>query len=191
MTRTVSTAVAPSSQSLRSFYVLRAVTAFAWVALAATAGVRSPVAGALFLAAYAAWDAVANLIDGQRSGGLARNPGQLVNVLISAAAALGMAAGVAAGLKLSVSVFGAWALVAGLLQLGVGLRRRGAAKGQLFMILSGGQSALAGGFFLKLGLSGAGDLSKLIPYAAFGGVYFALAAIALSRGAKRAVTAAA
>jgi uncharacterized membrane protein HdeD (DUF308 family) len=191
MTHTPSTAMAPSSQSLRNFYGLRAVIAFAWVALAAVAGTRSPVAGALFLGAYAAWDAVANVIDGQRSGGLARNPGQLVNTLISAAAALGMAAGVVAGLKLSVSVFGAWALIAGLLQLAVGLRRRGAAKGQLFMILSGAQSALAGGFFLKLGLSGAGDLSKLIPYAAFGGFYFALAALALSRGAKRVAAAAA
>jgi uncharacterized membrane protein HdeD (DUF308 family) len=191
MTHTPSTAMAPSSQSLRNFYGLRAVVAFTWVALAAVAGTRSPVAGALFLGAYAAWDAVANVIDGQRSGGLARNPGQLVNTLISAAAALGMAAGAVAGLKLSVSVFGAWALIAGLLQLAVGLRRRGAAKGQLFMILSGAQSALAGGFFLKLGLSGAGDLSKLIPYAAFGGFYFALAALALSRGAKRVAAAAA
>jgi uncharacterized membrane protein HdeD (DUF308 family) len=191
MTQTASTAPAPSSQSLRSFYVLRAVIAFGWVAAAAVAGTHSPVAGALFLGAYAAWDAVANAIDGQRSGGLGRNPVQLVNVLISLAAALGMAAGAVAGLKLSVSVFGAWALVAGLLQLAVGLRRRGAAKGQLFMILSGAQSALAGGFFLKLGLSGAGDLSKLIPYAAFGGVYFLLAALALSRGGKPARAAAA
>ena len=191
MTRTVSTALAPSSQSLRSFYVLRGVVAFAWVASAAVAGVRNPVAGALFLAVYAAWDAIANVIDGQRSGGLARNQGQLVNVLISSAAALGMAAGVVAGLRLSVSVFGAWALVAGLLQLAVGLRRRGAAKGQVFMILSGAQSALAGGFFLKLGLSGAAGLSQLIPYAAFGGVYFLLAALALSLNGKRTAAAAA
>jgi uncharacterized membrane protein HdeD (DUF308 family) len=191
MTQTASTALAPSSQSLRSFYVLRAVIAFAWVASAAVAGTHNPVAGALFLGAYAAWDAVANLIDGQRSGGLGRNPVQLINTLVSVAAAIGMAAGATAGLKLSVSVFGAWALIAGLLQLAVGLRRRGAAKGQLFMILSGAQSALAGGFFLKMGLSGAGDLSKLIPYAAFGGFYFLLAAVALSLGAKRAAAAAA
>ena len=48
------------------------------------------------------------------------------------------------------AVFGAWAILAGLLQFATGLRRWRSYGAQWSMILSGAQSALAGGFFIHL-----------------------------------------
>lgn len=165
--------------SLRSFYVLRAVVAYAWVAaVALTAPGRSAVAAGA-LALYAAWDALANWLD------LRRNPipgdtTRQINIGVSLGAAAAMAVGAVSGFEVAAVAFGAWALVAGILQLVVGLRRRGKAKGQLFMVLSGGQSALAGIFFTRMGLVAQPSMADLFPYAAFGATYFLASALWLT-----------
>lgn len=81
--------------------------------------------------------------------------------------------------------FGAWAFLAGVLQLVVGLRRRSAAKGQVLMMLSGGQSALAGLFFARLGVVGSPTIADLYPYAAFGASYFPASAAWLAWSDRR------
>jgi uncharacterized membrane protein HdeD (DUF308 family) len=78
-----------------------------------------------------------------------------------------------------VLVFGAWALLAGLFQLAVGIRRR-KLGGQVFMMISGVQSALAGVVFIVQAFGVAPGLRQLAPYAAFGGLYFLLSALWLT-----------
>jgi len=166
--------------SLRSFYYLRAGVAFAWVA-AVLLSAPAPIAlAAVLLVVYPAWDALANIIDARRSGGLQANPGQKFNALVSVITAVAMAvAFVLRGNAGGVLVFGAWALLAGLFQLAVGIHRR-KLGGQVFMMISGGQSALAGVIFIIQSFGAAPGLAQLAPYAGFGGLYFLLSALWLT-----------
>lgn len=166
--------------SLRNFYFLRAVVAFAWVTLAfLSASAPALVVGAL-LVLYPAWDAVANVIDARRSGGLQTNPGQKFNALTSIITAVCMAVAFTLhGNAGGVLVFGVWALLAGLFQLAVGIRRR-KLGGQAFMMISGAQSALAGVVFSIQAFGAAPGIAQLAPYAAFGGFYFLLSALWLT-----------
>jgi hypothetical protein len=165
---------------LRRFYFLRAVVAFIWVAIAFTVAHADQSISIALLATYAAWDALANYLDAQRTAQGA-NRLQVINITVSVLAALGIAAGWWGGFELSVAVFGAWAVLAGLLQLGVGIRRlRSGMKGQWVMILSGAQSALAGGFFASLAYHKPTGIADLAPYALMGGVYFLISALWLS-----------
>lgn len=166
--------------SLRNFYFLRASVAFIWVALAfLSASAPMPVAGVL-LVLYPLWDAVANVIDARRSGGLQANPGQKFNALTSLITAVCMAVAVTLqGNMGGVLVFGIWALLAGLFQLAVGIRRR-KLGGQVFMMISGAQSALAGVVFSIQAFHAAPGIAQLAPYAAFGGIYFLLSGLWLT-----------
>ena len=89
-----------------------------------------------------------------------------------------------------VLVFGAWAFLAGIFQLAVGIRRR-KLGGQAFMILSGAQSALAGVLFIIRSFGAAPTIAQLAPYAAFGGFHFLLSALWLTFKRSRAEAAAA
>lgn len=168
--------------SLRQFYFLRSAVAFTWVALVlliSKLGVPALVAAVLLLL-YPAWDALANVLDARRSGGLGANPGQRLNAVISIAttAALAIALGVG-GNAGGIFVFAAWALLSGLLQLYVGIRRR-KMGGQVFMMISGAQSALAGVIMTLQAFGKTPTIAQLAPYAAFGGLYFLLAALRLT-----------
>jgi uncharacterized membrane protein HdeD (DUF308 family) len=168
--------------SLRNFYFLRAGVAFAWIAVVvALLPVPAPalLAGGL-LVLYPAWDAVANVLDARRSGGFQKNPGQKFNALVSIVTAVCMAVAFALrGNAGGVLVFGAWALLAGLFQLAVGIRRR-KLGGQVFMMISGAQSALAGIVFAVQAFGAAPGIAQLAPYAGFGGLYFLLSALWLT-----------
>lgn len=172
--------VAGRSNGLRDYYYLRAGVSAAWVAAAFTAGRTSPPLGAALLVAYPAWDALANLIDARRSGGLARNPSQLLNVGVSGIAALAVAVTLG-NMNTVLAVFGAWAILAGLLQLATGARRWTSYGAQWAMILSGAQSALAGGLFIKQALGTAvPGITDVAPYAAVGAFYFLVSALLLT-----------
>lgn len=166
--------------SLRNFYFLRAGVAFAWAALAVLLGSAPVAVVGTLLVLYPAWDAAANVIDARRSGGLQANSGQKFNALTSIITAVCMAAAFALrGNAGAVLVFGVWALLAGLLQLAVGIGRR-KLGGQAFMIISGAQSALAGIIFVKQSFGIAPGIAQLAPYAAFGCLYFLLSALWLT-----------
>src|SRR4051812_38837693 len=114
-------------KTLRDFYFLRAGVAFTWVALVLLLSNLSspPLVTGVLLVLYPAWDALANLIDARRSGGLRANPGQRLNVVVSIATAAVLAVAlVIRGNAGGVLVFGIWALLSGGLQLFVGIRRR-------------------------------------------------------------------
>jgi len=166
--------------TLRNFYYLRAAVAFVWVLLAAVSAAAPVPLVAALLFLYPAWDAMANVIDARRNGGLAVNPGQKFNAVTSTIAAVAIAVAFSLyGNQGGVLVFGIWALLAGAFQLGVGIHRR-RLGGQAFMIISGAQSALAGALFCHRALHDAPGIAQLAPYAAFGGFYFLLSALWLT-----------
>jgi hypothetical protein len=162
---------------LRSYYLIRAAVSVAWILLALFVGRTNPVAAAILLVAYPAWDAFANYLDAGRNGGLRSNPTQGVNLVISAITALAVAIALGFGMGAVFAVFGAWAALSGLLQLLTAVGRWKSAGAQWVMILSGAQSALAGGFFLLQSQSATTpDIAAIAGYAAFGAFYFLLSA---------------
>jgi len=172
---------------LKRYYFIRAAFSLVWVAAAAgAANSMGAVIGALLLI-YPAWDAVANLIDAQRNGGVGRNPTQAVNAAVSVVTTCAVAVALAASMNAVLGVFGVWAALAGLLQLATAVRRWKTHGAQWPMGLSGVQSALAGGMFLVL--ANAPEVPRItviVPYAAFGAFYFLIAAIWLAvRDARR------
>lgn len=170
---------------LKRYYYVRAAFSAIWLIAAITIGKNSASASALLLIGYPAWDALANFIDGKRSGGLARNRTQLINVLVSLAVALALAVSLPDMHRVLV-VFGAWAIGSGLLQLGTALRRWKSHGAQWAMILSGAQSALAGAFFISQAqLPAEPSIATVAGYAGFGAFYFLVSALSLSFAARR------
>lgn len=170
---------------LQKFYFLRAGVAGAWISLVIiTAPASLPLAVAL-LVLYPAWDAFANWLDARQSGGLAFNKGQTFNMIVSAITAICMGFAVSLhGNAGGILVFGSWALLAGIFQLTVGISRR-KFGGQVFMMISGAQSALAGVVFVYQSFRVAPGLVQLTGYAAFGAFYFLAAALWLTFKKKR------
>lgn len=165
------------SHWLGSYYLVRAAVSASWVAAAFTLGKSMPPVAAMLLIAYPAWDAVANLGDARHHGGLKVNPTQTLNAAVSSVTAVTVALALGWGLNAVLAVFGAWAVLSGLFQLLTGLRRWNTSA-QWAMVLSGAQSALAGGFFIKLALGDATPgIADVAPYAAFGAFYFLVSAV--------------
>lgn len=170
---------------LTRYYFTRAVFSFAWVAAALTVGRQSWFVAAALLVAYPVWDALANYVDASKSGGLGRNKTQAVNVVVSLATAAAVAFSLAS-MNLVLGVFGAWAILSGLLQLGTALRRWKTHGAQWAMVLSGAQSALAGGFFISQArLPEVPSIANIAGYAGVGAVYFLVSAVWLTVAAAR------
>lgn len=164
---------------LKRYYFTRALFSICWVAAVLTVARASAVASAVLLVAYPAWDALANLADGRRSGGLAANRTQLLNVIASLAVALALAASLP-DMHRVLAVFGAWAILSGLLQLGTGVRRWKTHGAQWAMILSGAQSALAGAVFIgQARMPAEPTIATVAGYAGFGAFYFLVSALLL------------
>jgi uncharacterized membrane protein HdeD (DUF308 family) len=171
------------SDWLKRYYFLRFAVAAAWVGLAFTLARDMPQLAAVMLVAYPAWDAVANLVDARRNGGLAANKPQMLNTAVSLLTALAVAFALGRSMHAVLGVFGVWAALAGLFQLAAGLRRWASHGAQWAMILSGAQSALAGFFFVKMaGGPGVIGITNVAPYAAFGAFYFLVSAVWLTIG---------
>ncbi|WP_296942606.1 DUF308 domain-containing protein [uncultured Massilia sp.] len=174
---------------LMHYYALRAAFSIAWVALALTLGQRLPAVAAVLLVGYPAWDAFANLVDARRSGGLRANRTQAVNVGVSLATTLAVLLALR-DMHLVLGVFGAWAILSGLLQLGTALRRWKTSGAQWAMILSGAQSALAGTFFIaQARMPAIPSIANVAGYAGVGAFYFLVSALWLRFGALRGRTA--
>ncbi|WP_292975511.1 DUF308 domain-containing protein [Mycobacterium sp.] len=165
---------------LARYYSVRAAFSIAWVAAAFALASSTPVIVSALLLIYPAWDAAANLVDAHRSGGLTRNPTQLVNAVVSVGVTAAVA--VANSPHAVLTTFGVWAIFSGLLQLATGARRRRGNGGQWPMILSGAQSTLAGAMFVaKASAPHVVTITTVAQYAAFGAFYFLVAALWLAR----------
>jgi uncharacterized membrane protein HdeD (DUF308 family) len=163
---------------LTRYYLIRGIVAAGWVAAAVAVGASHAAVAAVLLVSYPAWDALANWFDAKGSGGLLANPSQAFNVVVSLVTAVAVAGALQSGMNAVLAVFGIWAVLAGLAQLVTGVRRWRIAGAQWAMILSGAQSALAGGFFVVQ--SGGPKISTILdvaPYAAFGAFYFLVSAV--------------
>jgi len=171
---------AAAERWLQRYYFGRALFGIAWVVAAVMAGPGSPFAAALLVILYPAWDALANVADLSRSGGLRRNRTQAFNAVASAAVALTVAIALP-DMHRVLGIFGTWAIVSGLLQLATALGRRKTRGAQWPMIASGAQSTLAGAFFVyQAGMPAMPSLATLTGYAGFGAFYFLVAALALA-----------
>lgn len=165
---------------LKTYAFVRFGFSVAWVAAALLLAPLNPLIAAVLLVIYPAWDAVANYVDAQRNGGLGRNLSHLINVIVSGLTALAVLVALGQGMAAVVVVFGVWAILSGVLQL-VTAVRRWASGGQWAMVLSGAQSALAGGFFVfSAGTMPNPGIALIAGYAGFGAVYFLVTAIWLS-----------
>jgi uncharacterized membrane protein HdeD (DUF308 family) len=171
---------------LKRYYLGRFVFSAAWVALAFTVGKNAPGVAAIMLILYPIWDALANLTDAQRTGGLAHNKTQLFNFIVSVLTAIAVVVGLRSGMGAVVVVFGVWAGLAGVLQLATAVRRWKSFGAQWSMILSGAQSALAGVFFVKMASAPhVSAIATVAPYAAFGAFYFLVSGLWLAVGDAR------
>lgn len=85
------------------------------------------------------------------------------------------------GMNQVLGVFGAWAILSGLLQLATAIRRWKSYGAQWAMILSGAQSALAGGFFIaQANMPEPPSISNIAGYAGVGALYFLISAVWLT-----------
>ncbi|BAL77438.1 hypothetical protein [Bradyrhizobium cosmicum] len=168
---------------LKQYYFIRAAFSVAWVAAAFAAGSSSALIAGALLVLYPAWDAAANFVDALRSGGFGQNRTQALNVLASLATTVAVLIALQMSMNLVLAVFGGWAILAGLLQLGTAIRRWESFGAQWAMVLSGAQSALAGGFFIfQASTPAVPSIATVTGYAAVGALYFLVSAIWLTVG---------
>ena len=164
-------------QWLKQYYFLRAAFSVAWVVAAFAVASSSPAIAGALLVLYPAWDAAANFVDALRSGGLAQNRTQALNVAVSLATTIAVIAALQTSMNGVLGVFGAWAILSGLLQLGTAVRRWKSFGAQWAMVLSGGQSALAGGFFIFQATTPMSpSIANVAGYAGVGALYFLVSA---------------
>ena len=161
---------------LRRLYFARFVFAAAWAGAFAAIGSKIDAGSVTLLILYPAFDVAAAIFDARST----RDRVLYVNIAVSTAAAIGLAAAAADDIPAVLRTWGVWAIVAGLVQLFVALKRRRALGGQWAMILSGGISVIAGAGFL--GQAGSATSMKLCAgYAALGGLFFLISAVRLLR----------
>jgi len=173
-----------TARSLRSLYFVRTAFSVIWVILISVfVKTNSGIAGILFII-YPAWDVIATYLDIRANPPHVSKTPQYVNAVIGILTTIGVALALQKGVPVALMVFGAWALITGLIQLILGLRRRKELGGQWPMIISGGQSMLAGSVFIAMANSPTMGISSLAGYSAFGAFYFLLAAIRLSKNIK-------
>ncbi|MCF0052469.1 hypothetical protein LXM25_20535 [Dyadobacter sp. LJ53] len=175
-----------TAKSLRTLYFTRAAFSIIWILLVTTlAGTNAVVAMVLFII-YPAWDVIATFFDIKSNPPYANKTPQYVNIAIGITTTIAVYIALQKGIAEALVVFSAWAILTGLIQLILGLHRRKQLDGQWPMIISGGQSMLAGvSIFLKAHTPGTG-VNTLAGYAAFGAFYFLLAAYRLSKTIKHA-----
>lgn len=166
--------------TLRRLYVVRFVFAAAWATLLLAAGSDLTTGAKVLLFVYPAFDVAAAVVDARSARTTGPLRGLYANMAISAVAAVGVAVASTSGVADVLRVWGAWAVVSGLVQLLVGVARR-PMGGQWPMILSGGISVLAGASFVASASHDDPSLTTLAGYALLGGVFFLVSAFRLPR----------
>lgn len=182
---TTATATAPGLvPALRRLYLVRFAFALVWaVLLFATASDLGPLSVSL-LVLYPLFDVAAAVVDARSSRATRSVRGLYANIAVSSLTAVGLAVAAASGIPAVLRVWGAWAVLAGVVQLVVGLGRR-RLGGQWPMIISGAISTLAGSSFILQAGGDDASLRSLAGYALLGGIFFLVSALRLGRTAGR------
>jgi len=175
--------IAGTASALRRLYFVRFAFAIVWALVMFTMASKITPIGAVLLVLYPLFDVGAVLYDAKVSRSTGSPALLYVNVAVSLATAVGVAAACTSGIPAVLRVWGTWAVVAGLAQLIVAVPRR-SMGGQWPMILSGGISVLAGGSFIVSAGADQPSLTGAIGYAVPGAVFFLLSALRLGRTAK-------
>src|SRR4051812_12202117 len=157
--------------TLRRLYLVRAGFAIVWALVLLTTTSDLGAVAVTLLVLYPLVDVAAAVVDARAS-----SPGRaptllLVNVAVSLVAGAGLAIACASGIPAVLRVWGAWAVLAGLVQLLLGVARRGM-SGQWPMIVAGGISVLAGAAFIVGASANDPTLAGLAGYAILGGIFF-------------------
>jgi hypothetical protein len=168
---TITAAPASPVTHLRRLYLVRFVFAAAWAGAFAALGSSLNAASITLLVLYPAFDVAAACVDVRTS----QLPFLRLNIAISSIATVGLAIAAADDIPAVLRSWGAWAILAGLVQFIVALRRR-TLGGQWAMILSGGISVIAGAsFFVQAG--NVTSLTRCAGYAGLGALFFLASAL--------------
>lgn len=167
------------ARNLRNLYFTRTAVQLIWAGTVLITAANNPGFAAILLILSPLWDVACTFYELKSTSNSGTT--QYLNAALGTATAIGIGVTAFSHPMYAVAVFGAWALAAGLLQLAVGVSRRKQFGGQWAMILSGAQSAAAGVAFVLGGLSGKIHIMGLGRYAVFGGFYFLIGGILLSR----------
>lgn len=175
-----------TAKSLRKLYFTRVAFSILWIILVVTLGKTNNTLATILFIIYPAWDVIATFIDINANPATSNKTPQYVNAGISTLTAIAVILSLQKGIPEALMVFGAWAFLTGLIQLVLGLRRKKHFEGQWPMIISGGQSMLAGVFIIATAHAPNQGVFSLAGYSAFGAFYFALSAIRLGKTIKSA-----
>lgn len=193
-TVTLTTTTATTTPSgLRSLYLIRIAFSLIWVALVLTTSAslvskdKPTVIAAVLLIVYPLWDVIATLLERRMAGTGSTNRVSTINMALGLATTAGMITAVFSTIGKTLLVFGIWALLAGAVQLVAAIRRRRTVGAQWPMVISGGQSVLAGATVAATSASATSGLSTVAGYSAFGAFWFLVSVIALSIRSRRAV----
>lgn len=170
-----------TAKSLRKLYFTRTGFSFVWFILVTVFSKTNADFANILLIIYPVWDVIATYFDIKANPATVSKTPQLVNIVIGSVTTIAVILALKTGIPEALMVFGAWAILTGLIQLILGLKRRKALGGQWPMIISGGQSMIGGTSFILLAHSPTMGIASLAGYAAFGGFYFLLSAIRLSK----------
>lgn len=166
--------------SLRRLYVVRFVFALVWaILLWTTATTAGPLLTTL-LVVYPLFDAAAVLWQLRTDNSHEATLSQRINVVVSVMVAIALGWASTVSIAAALTVWGVWAIAAGIPQLLTAIRQR-RTGGQVPQMLSGGISVLAGTAFLTQGLRGVDDIGMVGNYATVGGVFFLISALRLSQ----------
>jgi uncharacterized membrane protein HdeD (DUF308 family) len=178
----VSTAVTPTAAgfapALRRLYFVRFGFAVVWAVLLFVAGRQFGPVAAVLVVLYPLFDAAAAVIDTRASRSTSAHWGPTLNIAVSLVAAIALGIATASGVPEVLRVWGAWAILAGLIQLVVGISRR-RLGGQWPMMLSGGISVVAGTGFVVMSGGADASLVSVAGYAVLGGIFFLISALRL------------
>ncbi len=166
--------------SVTRIYLVRGIVAIGWaVAIHSFGGTTLTPALITLLVGYPLIDVVASLLDVREMAETRARKLQVFNAALSTLAAIGLGVGAIAGIGTVLFIFGLWAVVSGVAQFIVAIRRRHELGFQWASLLAGGLSVIAGLSYLPSALGEAPSLSMLVLYASVGGAWFVLQAITL------------
>jgi len=170
-----------TAKSLRKLYFIRVAFSVSWVILVFLFAKKSAEIATILLIIYPAWDVFGTFMDIRANRNTASKLPQYINIAISAVTTIVIALALRDGVPMALIVFGGWAILTGLIQLTLGLRRKKIMSGQWPMIISGGQSMIGGTFTIISAHSADRGIPSLAAYVAFGAFYYLLAAYNLSK----------
>lgn len=176
LTRSVGASTAPSASSrafpLVHLYWIRGALAVVWALGFATTSDSLTTGAGVLVVVYPLIDVVASLVDSRGDHGPEARRSLYVGAGLSALGAFGLVIAASGDIPDVLRVFGAWAVVSGLTQLVVAIRRRAQLGHQWPMLIAGVLSTLVGVVYIGQAAGDNPTLDALVTYAAAGGIFF-------------------